>query len=91
MGETLRVLWTTRAIAEAAGVWPASVLRVAKRFVRKLRPSTLRRHGPHPRRHRVFDVEEARFILQVLVGNLQKTRLPARSAVKRKMRLNKSA
>lgn len=65
----MKLLWTTRELADAGGVSRSAIHRIVRRFPDRFRPPTLHRRGQHPRLHRIFDEQEAQFILQMLAGH----------------------
>lgn len=60
----MKLLWTTRELADALGVSRKAVLAFVKRHPQAFRPPSFGRRNGHPRKHRVFDSEEAAMILQ---------------------------
>ncbi len=66
MAESLRLLWTTRQLADAAGISRTAIWGIIRRLGHGLGPAKYTTRNGHPRRHRQFDEYEAALIVAAL-------------------------
>ena len=70
------LLWTAKAVADAAGVSPRTLQRIAQRLTAQLDPPRYGRSGKHPRRHRLYTDHECALLMTAAQGFVKENLCP---------------